>query len=128
MRRVFLWNRVSRIKYGNLSRFLSALTLVLFLRKRFDKRVKDPCCAGKCQWSFLCCGCIVAALHDINMALRFADKLAVLHRGEIIAFCEPREVITEELLLEVYSVLAHLEELSCGAVQVVVDGVLPMTE
>ncbi|WP_291439841.1 ABC transporter ATP-binding protein [Desulfovibrio sp.] len=72
--------------------------------------------------------CIVAALHDINMALRFADRLAVLHQGEIIAFGEPREVITEELLLQVYSVVAHIEEMSSGAVQVVVDGVLPVTE
>lgn len=49
----------------------------------------------------------VVTIHDLNMALRFADKFLVLKDGEVYAF-GGLEVITEKLILDVYEVKASL--------------------
>ncbi|AWB81249.1 cobalamin/Fe(3+)-siderophore ABC transporter ATP-binding protein [Corynebacterium yudongzhengii] len=46
---------------------------------------------------------IVMVLHDINLAARFADHLVVMRRGgDLAATGAPAEVITEELLMDVF--------------------------
>ncbi|AOA59373.1 ABC transporter ATP-binding protein [Acinetobacter larvae] len=52
--------------------------------------------------------CILTILHDINLALNFADSLSVLHQGEIYASGTPQQVITPQMLADVYRVRAHL--------------------
>ena len=49
----------------------------------------------------------VVTIHDLNMALRFADKFLVMKDGGIYAF-GGREVITEKLIWDVYDVKASL--------------------
>ncbi|SFE41391.1 iron complex transport system ATP-binding protein [Actinopolyspora alba] len=49
----------------------------------------------------------LAALHDLNLAARFCDRLCVLAAGEAVAIGTPVEVLTESLLSEVYGV--HIE-------------------
>jgi iron complex transport system ATP-binding protein len=46
---------------------------------------------------------VLAVLHDLNMAARFADKAALLVNGEIRAAGSPEEVLTPALLSEAYS-------------------------
>lgn len=48
------------------------------------------------------------ALHDLNMAARFADRIVVLHRGEIVASGEPLQVLTEDMIRMVYGVRARV--------------------
>ena len=48
----------------------------------------------------------VISIHDLNLAARFCDRLVVLHRGRIHAAGEPREVLTPEIVREVYGVEA----------------------
>ncbi|ONK11098.1 ABC transporter ATP-binding protein [Streptomyces sp. MP131-18] len=50
----------------------------------------------------------LAALHDLNLAASHCDAIAVLHRGRIIAGGTPAEVLTPDLLREVFGVHAHL--------------------
>lgn len=45
---------------------------------------------------------IVMVLHDINLAARYADHLFALRRGRVIASGAPREVVTSELVREVF--------------------------
>ena len=45
---------------------------------------------------------IVSVLHDLNQAARYADHLIVMHEGEIIRTGPPQEVMTAELVEEVY--------------------------
>jgi iron complex transport system ATP-binding protein len=40
--------------------------------------------------------------HDLNLAARSCDRLAVLHDGRIVASGAPEEVLTRELLADVY--------------------------
>lgn len=47
---------------------------------------------------------ILVVLHDLNMALNCADKIAVLCCGQLRAFGTPDDVLNEDLLKEVFGV------------------------
>lgn len=51
---------------------------------------------------------ILVALHDLNLALLFCDRIYVLYQGKIFAEGKPEDVITTELLKEVYNVDGEL--------------------
>ncbi|MEV5604943.1 ABC transporter ATP-binding protein [Streptomyces sp. NPDC052299] len=48
----------------------------------------------------------VVALHDLNLAAMFCDRIVVLSGGRAVARGTPEQVITEELIQEVYRVRA----------------------
>lgn len=64
--------------------------------------------------------CVLVAIHDLNQALRFADRVMVLAAGRLAAFGRPDEVITPALLEGVYGVRARVE--GGAAPFVVVEG------
>ena len=47
---------------------------------------------------------VLAVLHDLNLAARFADHVALLHRGAVVAQGPPADVLTAERVQEVYGV------------------------
>lgn len=47
---------------------------------------------------------VISAIHDLNMAALFCDKIYVLNEGEIIKYGSPKQVITEELIEKLYGV------------------------
>jgi iron complex transport system ATP-binding protein len=51
---------------------------------------------------------VLAALHDLNLAARYADRIFVLSRGRAFADGPPTAVISENLLAEVWGVAADL--------------------
>lgn len=53
---------------------------------------------------------IVMVLHDINQAIQFSDHIVVMKDGELIAEGEPKNVITAELMQEVYNVRVVFRE------------------
>jgi len=48
----------------------------------------------------------VMALHDLSQAMRYSDKVIVLHRGKVYALGAPEEVINEKVIEAVYGVRA----------------------
>lgn len=50
----------------------------------------------------------LAALHDLEQAVSFADEVAVLQAGRLVATGAPLDVLTPELIAEVFGVLAHI--------------------
>ncbi|GGD07448.1 ABC transporter ATP-binding protein [Aureimonas glaciei] len=52
--------------------------------------------------------CIIA-LHDLNHAAMFCDRLVVLDGGRVVAAGTPEETLTETLLREVFAVDARVE-------------------
>jgi len=50
----------------------------------------------------------IAALHDVNLALRFADEAALMKDGSIYAVGRPEEVLVPESIRDVYGVDAAL--------------------
>ncbi len=51
---------------------------------------------------------VVAVLHDLNLAFRYADHLVVLSRGRIVAEGPPQDVVTAALIEEVFDVPCRL--------------------
>lgn len=47
---------------------------------------------------------VIAAIHDLNIAAMYCDKLYVLKEGTIVAYGTPKEVLTSELIKDVYGV------------------------
>lgn len=54
---------------------------------------------------------VAAAIHDLNLALRFCDRLLLLQKGRACAFGGP-EVLTPEAAAQVYGVAADVVELN----------------
>jgi iron complex transport system ATP-binding protein len=61
----------------------------------------------------------IAVLHDLNAAARFADRVALLHDGRLLALGPPRDVLRPELLRVAYGVEAAVIEGPDGAPLVV---------
>ncbi|ARK21720.1 MULTISPECIES: ABC transporter ATP-binding protein [Sporosarcina] len=53
---------------------------------------------------------IIMVLHDINQAIRYSDEIIMMKNGRIIAEGPPREVITKDVIKEVYGVNAVFKE------------------
>ncbi|MFB8119773.1 ABC transporter ATP-binding protein [Streptomyces sp. NPDC056465] len=51
---------------------------------------------------------VLLALHDLNLAAYYCDRLHVLHEGEIVACGPPSEVLTPRLLADVYQVTSEI--------------------
>ncbi|MGG7057402.1 ABC transporter ATP-binding protein [Clostridium nigeriense] len=47
---------------------------------------------------------VIAAIHDLNIAAMYCDKIFVLKDGEIIKYGKPKDVLTKELIKDVYEV------------------------
>lgn len=47
---------------------------------------------------------VIAALHDLNHAAMFCDRIAVMQAGRLIALGRPQEVLTVERIREVFGV------------------------
>ena len=47
---------------------------------------------------------ILVILHDLNLASHFADKIAIIKDGEIMAFGEPEKIMEDAFLTSIYDV------------------------
>ncbi|MDC0768955.1 ABC transporter ATP-binding protein [Streptomyces sp. HD] len=52
----------------------------------------------------------VVALHDLNLAAMYCDRVLVLKQGRVVANGTPAEVLTEPLIAEVYGVRAAVTQ------------------
>ncbi len=57
---------------------------------------------------------VVLVLHDIDQAAQYADEMVALRDGSIYARGPPEEVVTEELLAEVFEIEANVEMTDWG--------------
>lgn len=79
----------------------------------------------------------ILALHDLNLAAAFCDRICVLDGGRLVATGTPADVLTPALLAKVYRVEAEVaEHPHTGAPQIIVipdigrpgKGVIPPTD
>lgn len=47
--------------------------------------------------------CLIS-LHDLEMAVKFCDEIIILKEGKLIHQGQPKTILTEELLLETFSI------------------------
>jgi iron complex transport system ATP-binding protein len=52
---------------------------------------------------------VVAVLHDLNLAVRFADRIIVLRRGVVAAQGTPAETITSDVVRQVFEIDVAVE-------------------
>ncbi|KUH99760.1 histidinol phosphatase [Mycolicibacterium acapulense] len=63
---------------------------------------------------------VVAALHDLNLAAAYCDRICVLDTGRVVSIGTPAQVLTEDMLAEVYGVAARVG-LDAGTDRIRVD-------
>jgi iron complex transport system ATP-binding protein len=63
-------------------------------------------------------GAVLAVLHDLTLAARFADRVAVMDRGRIVADGAPRAVLTPEGIAAVFRVEAEIMDTDAGPLPV----------
>jgi iron complex transport system ATP-binding protein len=50
----------------------------------------------------------IVAMHDLNLAARYAERIVVLKEGEIYSAGDPASVLTEKMLTSVYGIKARV--------------------
>jgi iron complex transport system ATP-binding protein len=66
---------------------------------------------------------VVTVLHELNLAARYADHLVAMRAGRVVAAGPPTEVVTEELVADVFDLrCAVLEDPLSGAPMIVPFG------
>jgi iron complex transport system ATP-binding protein len=53
---------------------------------------------------------LIAVLHDINLAIQYADRLFLLKEGNLVARGKPKEILSNELIKKVFDVDATIVE------------------
>lgn len=64
---------------------------------------------------------VIIAVHDLNLAMKFADKIAILAHGTLHAFGSVAEVLTPANLETAFRVKSRLERCSQGKLHLIVD-------
>ncbi|TCZ73771.1 ABC transporter ATP-binding protein [Paenibacillus albiflavus] len=54
------------------------------------------------QWQVECGLTVVAVLHDLNLAAQYCTRLMMVSKGQIVADGKPEEIISPELIKQVY--------------------------
>lgn len=58
--------------------------------------------------------CLIVALHDLNLAIRYSDRVMVLNDKKIYDIGKPEDVITPKMIKDVYGVNAEVMKDSHG--------------
>ena len=63
-------------------------------------------------------GAVLAIVHDLGLAARFADRVVMMERGRLVADGTPREVLTPERIAAVFAVEAFITESAVGPIPI----------
>src|SRR5206468_9008109 len=61
---------------------------------------------------------VLATMHDLTLAARFADRVIVMHEGRLVGEGSPAEALTPERLASVFGVDAQVIELGGARIPV----------
>ena len=53
---------------------------------------------------------VISAIHDLNTASRYCDKILIINSGIIKGFGKPVEVLTEEIIRDSFSVKVNIHK------------------
>jgi iron complex transport system ATP-binding protein len=63
-------------------------------------------------------GAVLAIVHDLALAARFADRVVMMERGRLVAEGGPREVLTPERIADVFAVEATIIDSAVGPIPI----------
>ena len=63
-------------------------------------------------------GAVLAIVHDLLLAARFADRVVVMDRGRLVADAPPRDALTPDRLADVFGVAAMNVTTADGSVTI----------
>src|SRR3546814_230494 len=69
---------------------------------------------------------VLIVVHDLNIALRYADTAMLLHQGRLLAAGDPLSVITPPFIAEAFQVRARVERCSLGYANILVDDLIQL--
>ena len=61
---------------------------------------------------------VISAVHDLNIAAMYCDRLYAIKQGKIVAQGRPQDLLTRELIREVYEVDAEILTDSDGLMRI----------
>ena len=61
---------------------------------------------------------VISAIHDLNIAAAYCDKIYVLKDGVLEGYGTPQEVLTPELIKRIYQVDSEVVNDSCGKMHI----------
>lgn len=70
---------------------------------------------------------VLAALHDLTLAAKYADRIVVLDEGALAASGAPQDVLTPDLLKNVYRVIARVTPREGQGIHLDLERELPRT-
>ena len=70
---------------------------------------------------------MVAILHDLNLAMRFADRIVLLHHGRLAAIGDRRTTITSERIRELFEVDVAIRHTDDGIPYLLPQTMQPVT-
>jgi heme transport system ATP-binding protein len=70
---------------------------------------------------------VLAILHDLNLAMRFADRIVLLHRGRLAAIGDRRTIITSERIRELFEVDVAIRHTDDGVPYLLPQTMQPVT-
>ena len=62
---------------------------------------------------------VVAAIHDLNLAAIYCDRLIALKDGSVVCTGTPHEVLTEDTICHIYGVSATVQTLPNGRLNII---------
>lgn len=62
---------------------------------------------------------VISAIHDLNIASIYCDKIYAMKAGGIVAYGSPKEIITRELIKELYEVDSEVNIGESGSINII---------
>jgi len=56
---------------------------------------------------------VISIVHDLNLAYRYSDQVAILNQGELIDFGHPHKVMTQNVISKIFDIKVELIERRC---------------
>jgi len=55
--------------------------------------------------------CTLMVVHDLNLAIQYSDKVAALHDGKLFTYGEPKQIIDQQLVKDLFNVNSQIVQL-----------------
>ena len=62
---------------------------------------------------------VIAAVHDLNIAAMYCDRLIAISHGEVVGVGKPKELLTPQFIKDLYDVDCEVHDLPNGRMNII---------